>query len=92
MNWPQPQAPKPSWVAWGESDCEFDDDLPQAEAASFPDPMNSQQAAVLLGVSKDWVNMLAGRGKLKAVRKGRANFFYKADLDAYLAEIGKKDG
>lgn len=88
MNWPS--GPRRTWEQWADNneppDALHDD---ESAAQAFPDGLlNSHEAGAFMGVSHDWVNTLARRGKLEAVRVGRVNFFEKAKLAAYTAERG----
>lgn len=92
MNWPDAGAAKPSWVDWAENEAALtsdpDDDLP----TTFPEVMNTAQAAEYLGLAQCTVNRAVLRGDLAALEKGKRGkwtTFRKADLDVFLE---KKEG
>lgn len=90
MNWPDPSAPKPSWVKWAESAREHPDaDL---KTDDFPDVMTSDDAALYLGCAASTVRRRVRTGELKVIRKGRRgthHLFSKNDLNDYL---GQREG
>ena len=51
------------------------------------DPMlDADQAAELLGISREWIYKMARRGELPYYRLGRAMRFRRSELDAFLEE------
>lgn len=56
------------------------------------DPMlDVMQAAEILGVSREWVYKLAGRGELPHYRLGRSIRFRRSELEAFL-EAARRGG
>ena len=98
MNWPDENAPKPSWIIWAEHG-KADD--PDADLSGGPsgaprplDPMNTCQAAAYLGVAQCTVNRAVLRGDLVPIERGgrgRWHRFGKADLDAYRERMETHD-
>lgn len=90
MNWPDPDAPKPSWALWAETPIDKDiddiDDVDDVNGKEFPDPMRSDDAAIYLDIAPSTVNRLVQRGELRATvgpGRGRPNWFRRIDLDGY---------
>jgi excisionase family DNA binding protein len=89
MKWPDPSAPKPSWIRWMETGSNPNDDL--IAEREFPDPMRTDDAAAYLGIHRSTVNRLVNRGELVAAvssnKRGEQRWFNRTDLDNYKSRI-----
>ena len=57
---------------------------------TYKEPIGTQEARGILGVSRSTLNRLAKEGTLPSIRVGRSNVYDRADVEAFAAARRKE--